>query len=101
MHDRHMHSGQDSGSRRTANMTLDKLDEALSNLERRMGIEPAARRARAPLHRDEDISAIRARQEMLARQDDYAAPASRSRRSATRSGHRPSASAIQRHSSRN
>ncbi|WP_425419655.1 peptidoglycan-binding protein [Oricola indica] len=47
-------------------MTLDKLDEALSNLERRMGIERAGR---GLPHRDDDISAIRARQEALARRE--------------------------------
>lgn len=55
-------------------MTLDKLDEALSNLERRIGIDPSGRRAHGPLHRDDDISAIRARQEALARNDVYATP---------------------------
>ena len=43
MHDRHMNPGQEPASRRSQNMTLDKLDEALSNLERRMGINSAAR----------------------------------------------------------
>lgn len=69
MHDRNMHPEQDTASRRSANMTLDKLDEALSNLERRMGIERAERSGRGLPHRDDDISAIRARQEALARRD--------------------------------
>ncbi|MCI5078206.1 peptidoglycan-binding protein [Oricola sp.] len=74
MHDRQLHPGQDAVSRRSANMTLDKLDEALSNLERRMGIHSAARSAAAahPVHREEDIAAIRARQEALARREEPA-----------------------------
>lgn len=79
MHDRHMNPGEEPASRRSQNMTLDKLDEALSNLERRMGINSAARAPR-PAQRDDDVSAIRARQEALShrealsQRDDYARP---------------------------
>ena len=80
MHDRHMNPGQEPGSRRSQNMTLDKLDEALSNLERRMGIGSAPRAPRPAPQRDDDVSAIRARQEALSHRepqshrDDYARP---------------------------
>jgi localization factor PodJL len=68
MHNRPTQPGYTQSSRRSAGTTLEKLDDALSMLERRMGIESNADRgASASREIDQDISAIRARQEALAK----------------------------------
>ncbi|MFZ2102941.1 MAG: hypothetical protein WAU86_20495, partial [Oricola sp.] len=64
MHNRPSQSGHDIASRQPANATLEMLDDALSKLERRMGIDSTGKQMP---RRDEDISAILARQEALAR----------------------------------
>ncbi|WP_193177255.1 peptidoglycan-binding protein [Oricola nitratireducens] len=68
MHNKPSQSDHDTASRRSANTTLEMLDDALSKLEQRIGIGSAAPRP----SRDEDISAIRARQEALARRGQTA-----------------------------
>ena len=71
MHNRSSNPAQDAASERSANSTLEMLDDALSRLEQRMGIGAGGSDARQG---GEDISAIRARQEALARRAPAAAP---------------------------
>ena len=78
MHRRPPQPGYDNATRRNAGSSLDKLDDALSVLERRMGIEPADRRsvvARPPSEPDDDVAAIRARQALLDRRQSVAGAA--------------------------
>jgi localization factor PodJL len=72
MHDRSSKSANDAASKRSANSTLEMLDDALSRLEQRMGI---AAGGSGDHPGNEDISAIRERQEALARRSPAAVPA--------------------------
>lgn len=87
MHNKPSQSDHDTASRRSANTTLEMLDDALSKLEQRIGIGSSAPRPA----QDDDISAIRARQEALARRGQTApAPRAAPQPSTPVTGEQPS-----------